>query len=129
MLNIGRPVTLQDRMKDVEAQIQAAQAKIAKAQSGELSASKPFLDTDRIVAGQQRLIATLNDEAAALSENIKLQNAAALKQGERAASVKNAIKADEDAARAPSSTPRHSRRRACSWPWRTRSSRGRNWHS
>lgn len=100
MLNIGRPETLQDQLKDTEAKIAAAQAKLEEARSGRLKEAKPYIDVERVIAAQQRELAALGQRAAALRENIGLDNEAALAQESRGRSVKALIKADEDAAKA-----------------------------
>ncbi|MCV2423409.1 phage tail length tape measure family protein, partial [Paucibacter sp. DJ4R-1] len=100
MLNVGRPDTMQDQLKDVLAQIQAAQAKIANVQTEAFKAANPYLNIDRIVAAQQRLVEQLKVKADAIGENIRLENRSAQQQAAQVTSVKALIKADEDAAKA-----------------------------
>lgn len=100
ILGVGRADTAQTALEKIEAQIRTAEDKIAKARSGELTRDRPFLNADRIAAGQERVLAGLRGQAEALQEVIRLESRSASAQAERATTVKGLIKADEDAAEA-----------------------------
>lgn len=98
MLNVGREEGPQQKLAAVEAQIRDAEAKIAAARNGGY-ANRPFIDAERVAKAQERLLAGLKDEAAALQENIRLAQRSADAKKAQTDATNALIKADEDAAK------------------------------
>ncbi|MCU7371509.1 phage tail length tape measure family protein [Paucibacter sp. O1-1] len=102
MLNIGREDSAEIALTKVQDQIRAAEEKIARARSGELSRDRPFLDAGRVASAQERVLAGLKTEQESLQEVIRLAGKRATLDAERKLAVDGLRKADEDAAKAAS---------------------------
>lgn len=100
IVNLQREDGPEVALAKVEERIRAAQDKIAQARSGELAKNRPFLDTERIAAAQERELANLREQATALEETIRLGERSADAKARAEAETKKVIKADEDAAEA-----------------------------